>query len=163
MSSTVNAEAMERLVVFKQSLMDNLKAIKESAAKDLEIDEVDLDSEVLGIPKLHSKYMNIYTDETINLKDLYGMKEKVKLERWKYWQGKQTDEYYAKNGVVHEKILKQDIDKYLAADDKLSLVNDIVSVQKALVDHVERVLKEIGNRGFHVKSAVEWRRFTSGV
>jgi len=104
----------------------------------------------------------VFTDETITLKNLYSFKEKTKLERWKYWMGKQTDKYYAENGLQHEKILKSDVDKYMAADDKLELVNDVVTRQKALVDYVEKVMKEIGNRGFHIKSIIEWRRFTSG-
>lgn len=161
--SSIQAEVQNQLEDMKDTIMERLEGIKVEADKDLEIDDIDLDRALLDTPKLHAKWLSYFTDETMNLKDLYGLKEKVKLERWKYWMGKQSDQYYAKNGLVHDKILKSDVDKYLAADDKVSIVNDIIAAQKGLVDYTEKVLKEIGNRGFHIKSIIDWRRFTSGA
>ena len=154
-----DADALKEMI---QTIMTRYEEIKDQAESDTEIDEFDLDRELLRTPKLHSKYLNLFTENTLYLKDLYSFKEKVKLERWKYWQGKQSDRYYTDNGPVHEKILKTDLDKYLGADDKLKLVNDACSAQKAICDYLERTLKEIGNRGFHIKSAIEWRKFCNG-
>ncbi len=163
MSSTqVKSEVVDQLQELNNSLVGRLEELKQQDEVDLEIDEIDLDKSLMDIPQLHAKYLSTFTDETIKMKELYGFREKIKLERWKYWQGKQTDKYYAENGIVHEKILKSDVDKYLAADDKMVLVNDITSTQKAIVDYLERVIKEITNRGFHIKSIIDWRRFTSG-
>lgn len=160
--SNIQTEAREQLNDLRQTIKDRLDVVKKEADQDLEINDLDLDESLLDIPKKHSKWVSYLTDETINLKELYSLKERVKLERWKYYTGKQTDEYVAKNGILHEKILKSDVDKYLSADEKLVLINDVVSVQKALVEYIERTLKEIGNRGFHIKSIIEWRKFTSG-
>lgn len=161
--SNIQAEVKEQLEELKESIQDRLEQVKKQAENDLEIDDFELDRALLDTPKLHGVWLTMFTDETINLKELYSLKEKVRLERWKYYQGKQTDEYVAKNGIIHEKILKSDLDKYLNADSKLSLVNDIVTVQKALVDFIEKTLKEIGNRGFHIKSVIDWRKFSSGA
>lgn len=155
-----DADALNELI---QSIKDRYIEIKTKAEEDLEIDEIDLDSALLAIPKLHAKWLDLFTENTIFLKELYSLKEKTKLERWKYYSGKQSDRYVAENGIIHEKILKTDIDKYLAADDKLKLVNDACTHQKALTDYIEKVLKEIGNRGFHVKAIIDWRRFQSGA
>ena len=155
-----DADALNELI---QSIKDRYIEIKTKAENDLEIDEFDLDSAVLAIPKLHGKWLDLFTENTIFLKDLYSLKEKTKLERWKYYSGKQTDRYVAENGIIHEKILKTDIDKYLAADDKLKLVNDACTHQKALTDYIEKVLKEIGNRNFHVRAIIDWRRFQAGA
>lgn len=161
--SNIQAEVKEQLEELKESIQDRLEQVKKQAENDLEIDDFELDRALLDTPKLHGVWLTMFTDETINLKELYSLKEKVRLERWKYYQGKQTDEYVTKNGIIHEKILKSDLDKYLNADSKLSLVNDIVTVQKALVDFIEKTLKEIGNRGFHIKSVIDWRKFSSGA
>lgn len=158
----VSEKAKTQLIEIREQIDSRLESLKASAETDLEIDEFDLDKALIATPKLHSKWLSIFTDETITLKNLYSFKEKTKLERWKYYVGKQTDKYYAENGIQHENILKSDVDKYLSADEKLELVNDIVTRQKALVDFVEKVMKEIGNRGFHIKSIIDWRRFTSG-
>lgn len=150
------------LADLKAEILSQLESVKKLAAVDLAIDDFDIDSEVLKTPKLHTKYNDMFTDHTMKLKDLYALKEKTKLERWKYYQGKQTDKYYADNGIIHEKILKSDTDKYLSADEKLILVNEIVSAQKAITDYLERCIKEIQSRNFHCKVALDWRKFTSG-
>lgn len=145
------------------SIKQNLKTYKERAEKDLIIDELDLDESVLKTPRIMSKYNDYFTTETLVLKDLYQIKKRIELERWKYYSGKQSDQYYSKNGIVHEKILKGDIDKYLGADEKMNLIDSIIAQQKAVVDYLERAIKEIQSRNFHCKVAVDWRKFTAGV
>jgi hypothetical protein len=150
------------LTEMRDGLKDILNEIKEASNDDLNIDDTDLDHAVISTPRLHMKYNQLFTDHTLTLKELYGFREKVKLERWKYWMGKQTDQYYNTHGVVHEKILKTDVDMYMAADEKMLLISEIVGVQKGIVDYLERCIKEIQTRNFHCKVAVDWRRFTQG-
>jgi hypothetical protein len=156
------ADVKTNLENMKTSILERLDDLKKEALSDITINEFDIDQALLDTPKLYSKWLSYHTDETMKLKELFNLKEKVKLERWKYYYGKQTDKYIAKYGLVHEKILKTDLDKYLAADEKNIMVNDIVSAQKALTDYVEKILKEIGSRGFHCKSIIDWRRFVNG-
>lgn len=158
----LNLEMKNHLSELVNHLTKSYEKIKESAQEDIKIDEFDLDREVLRTPNIVYKYNNLFTDHTINLKDLYSLKEKTKLERWRYWSGKQTDRYYADNGIVHEKILKSDLDIYLNADEKLTLINEAIAVQKAIVDYLERTIKELNSRNFHCKVALDWRKFTSG-
>jgi hypothetical protein len=145
----------------KIGLQSNLNEFKDKAGDDLGIDDIELDRAVLDTPKLHNKYNALFTDETLRLKEFYSFKEKVKHERWLYFSGKQTDKYYTAE-PLHHKILKGDVDKYLSADDKLIMVNDIVSIQKAICDFLERCIKEIQSRNFHIKAAIDWRKFQSG-
>ncbi len=162
MTQTVNPDTIQQLNYLRDSLSTKLEQMKKQAEKDIVIDEIELDRALLDTPKLHAKYLSMYSDEGILLKDYYGLKEKAKLERWKYWMGKQSDNYYHANGIPHEKVLKTDLDKYLAADEKLCAINEIINIQKALVEYLERIVKEITNRGFHVKSIIDWRKFTNG-
>lgn len=155
-------KARSDLEELRDDLRQSLDKVKKQAETDLEIDDIDLDSAVLYTPKLMNKYNGLLTDHTLTLKELYAFREKVKMERWKYWMGRQTDQYYATHGLVHEKILKGDIDKYMSADEKMILVSEIVGTQKAIVDYLERCMKEIQSRNFHCKVAVDWRRFTQG-
>lgn len=163
MNVTLPSEVEQQFSDMFKSLSDRLDFIKKQGTKDLEIDEIDLDSTLLAIPKLHGKWLSMYTDEVQNLKNLYALKEKTKLERWKFYCGKQSDSYIAKNGIIHEKILKTDVDKYLSADPKMERVDRCISVQKTITDYIEKTMKEIGNMGFHIKSIIEWRKFCSGA
>lgn len=153
---------VKSITELEQELSDRLVDLKKEGEKDLIFNEFDLDKAIFDVPRLKSKWLNKFTDETLNLKNLYGLKEQVRLERWKYYGGKQTDEYCSRHGILHEKILKTDIDKYMTADIKLTKVNDMVNLQKAITDYIEEVLKEIGNRGFHIKAMIEYRKFISG-
>jgi len=159
----LNKQVEIDLLDLKDDIMAELESIKTNAAIDLALDDFDLDSEVLKTPKVHTRYNDLFTDHTLKLKDLYALKEKTKLERWKYYQGRQTDKYYVDHGIIHEKILKSDVDKYLAADEKLIIVNEIVSVQKAIADYLERCIKEIQSRNFHCRVAIDWRKFQNGI
>lgn len=163
MKVTLPSDVKDTFVSMQSSIKERLTWVKQQGENDLEIDDIDLDKTLLSIPKMHGKWLGIYTDEVHNLKNLYSLKDKIKLERWKYYSGKQTDSYIAENGIVHEKILKTDIDKYMAADPKLELVDSCIMVQKSITDYIEKVMKELGNMGFHVKSIIEWRKFTSGA
>ena len=160
--SRIPDEFLTSVKELKEELKANLLTCQTMASTDLLIDEIDLDSSLLEVPKVFSKWSGMLSDETIKLKELYGFKENIKLERWKYYSGKQTDEYVAKHGILHEKILKTDIDRYLSCDDKLTIVNDLCTIQKEVVDIIERTLKEISSRNFHIKAIIDWRKFTSG-
>jgi hypothetical protein len=155
-------EKVDNLNSLKDELMQRFNEIKEVSAKDMEIDDIDLDAESLRTPKLYSKYNNMYSDELIKLRQLYSMKEKINIERWKWLSGKQTNKYYADYGVPNEKVLKGDLDMYLKSDSIYIAINEVVGLQKLITDMLEKTCKEISNRGFHIKSAIDWRRFCSG-
>jgi len=133
------------------------------AGKDVEIDEFDIDGEAIRTPKLHQKYSVMFANESMSLIKYQQIQKRVYLERWKYFNGKQTDQYYTKFGVFNEKVLKGDIDKYLAADKRLGYASELLEVQKQIVNYLERTVKDISNRGFHIKSVIDYRRFESGA
>lgn len=160
--NNIQDEVKVGLESLAKTLKEDFQKIKDLAVKDVQIDEISPDSTLVNLPKLKSKWSVMLSDETIALKDLYTFKENVRFERWKYYNGKQTDQYIAANGVLHEKILKSDIDKYMAADVKLSLLNTVISIQKEKVDFIERTLKDIGDCGFHIRGIIDWRKYVSG-
>lgn len=155
-------DKLETLKSMKEELMQNLDTLKLMISDEVTIDEIDLDGESLRTPKLHSKWIGVLSDEAIKHKQINSLGKKLYLERWKYWQGKQTDKYYAEYGIVHEKILKTDIDIYLKSDDYLIAFNEVMDVQDQIVSLVERTIKEIGSRTFHIRAAIDWRRFSAG-
>lgn len=160
--SSKEQEKIDNLNALKQELLERLDQIKESSSADMVIDDMDLDSESLRTPKLYSLYNNMYSDELVRLRQLYSMKEKIYLERWKYFTGKQTNKYYSDFGVPNEKVLKGDLEMYIKADGIYIAMNEIIGIQRLVTDKLEKICKEISNRGFHIKSAIDWRRFVSG-
>lgn len=153
-------EKIKTYTSLRDDIIDDLNKSKEE--NDTDINEFDLDSESLRTPKLYNKYLNKYSDLSLQLNRLNDVRSKVYIERWKYYLGKQTSKYYADHGPFNEAINRTDVDIYLKSDDLLCLVDDCLHIMKQHLQYIERTMKEISNRGYHIKTAVEWRRFQSG-
>jgi len=61
------------------------------------------------------------------------------------------------------KILRQDIPSYMDADDDLIEQSLKVGAQEQKVEYLEAIIKMIGNRGFQLKTIVDWERFRTGA
>ena len=59
------------------------------------------------------------------------------------------------------KILKQDVDKYIEADEDYQKIKQKVDYLNTIVDFLDKTIRQITNRGFLIKDAIEWRKFTS--
>jgi hypothetical protein len=153
---------LDELKQLKTEIFGRYEEVKEQIKSDMEIDGFRLDDEAIRTPKLHGIWMGVLTDEAIKLKQIQNLFKKAYLERWKYWSGTQTDKYYHEYGIVHNKILKTDVPIYMDADDFICELKEIVEVQEQFVMFLEKCIKEISGRTFHIKNAVEWRRFEAG-
>jgi N6-adenosine-specific RNA methylase IME4 len=58
--------------------------------------------------------------------------------------------------------LRADVDKYLLSDSEIILLSQKIEYLRTVVNHIEQVLKQINNRTFQIKNAIEWKKFTSG-
>ena len=65
--------------------------------------------------------------------------------------------------IIFTKILKQDVDKYIEADEDYQKIKQKVDYLETIVDFLDRTIRQIQNRGFLIKDAIEWRKFTSGA
>ena len=138
---------------------DELQAL---ADKDLKINDTELDLESLKTPQLHNKYMKFHNQYTNLLKKAEQDLARLTREKWEYYTGKADPSVYQER-PFNLKILKQDVDKYLKADDELVKLEQKVTYVQSVVDYLDKTVKIISNRGFQIKNAIDWRKFTSGV
>ena len=61
------------------------------------------------------------------------------------------------------KILRQDVDKYIDSDIELQKAKQKVDYLNTIVDYLDRTIRQISNRTFTIKNAIEWKKFTSGA
>ena len=59
------------------------------------------------------------------------------------------------------KILKADVPQYIEADPEVQKLNQKVKYLETVTDFLDRTLKQISNRTFTIKNAIDWKRFTS--
>ena len=86
----------------------------------------------------------------------------MKKNKWEYYTGKADASVYAQK-PFDLKILRTDIDKYLDSDEDLQKQKQKVDYLSTTVDFLDRTIRQIGNRGFTIKNAIDWRKFTSGA
>jgi hypothetical protein len=138
---------------------DELQAL---ADKDLKINDTELDLESLKTPQLHNKYMKFHNQYTNLLKKAEQDLARLTREKWEYYTGKADPSVYQQK-PFNIKLLKPDVDKYLKSDDEIIKLDQKVTYIQSVVDYLDRTVKIISNRGFQIKNAIDWRKFTSGV
>ena len=139
--------------------------IRKMVEKDMVIDDSELDLESLKIPQLHNKYLNLFHDERILLRKLEVERRELIRDKWEFYSGKMSEEELTRRGWVpfQLKVLKQDLDMYIQSDSDVTKIDDRITLQKEKVDYLASIVKSISGRGWEIKNAIEWRRFTSGV
>ena len=140
----------------------NLEQIQEMWEKDSHIDPDNLHDESLKIPQLHSKYYTVYNTITLMREKARNQYNEIRLERHNYYTGKAPQQVYAEK-PFNLKILKTDIDKYMESDDELVKLKSKVEYIQTVIDFLDSTIKQISNRGFQIKNAIDWRKFTSGA
>jgi len=141
-----------------------LEDIQKLWDEDCKIDKTELDNEALKLPYLHSKYWKFLVNEKMILKkkkfDLLTLR-KVKNE---YYSGKFAKEDYEETGwkQIDLKLLRQDIPNYIDSDEHIIKLSMEISMQEEKCSFIEDILKSIHNRGFLLKTAMDFIRFTNG-
>ena len=139
----------------------NLDEIQLSWEEDSKIDEDNLHTESTRIPSLHAKYYKILNNVLL-LKKLEENKFKqLKKEKWQYYTGKADPEVYIEKPFDH-KVLRQDVDKYMDADDDLIKVLNKIDYFQVMLSYLDSILKTINNRTYQIKNSIEWQQFIRG-
>ena len=142
----------------------NLSDIREMATQDAVIDGTELGKESIRIPQLHNKYLILLQDEKFALQRLNVEYFHMKRLKWEYYTGKMDKETLDELGwdTFQLNILKKDLDLYLKSDTDLSKLTDKISYQESKITFLESVLKELNNRNWVIRNAIEWNKFTQG-
>ena len=140
----------------------DLEKLQEQADKDLKINDTELDLESLKTPQLHNQYMKHLTKYKLMLSRAETEYSILKREKWEYYTGKSDASVYAEK-PFDLKILRTDIDKYLESDIDLQKLKQKIDYIQTTVDFLDRTIRQISNRGFTIKNAIDWRKFTSGA
>ena len=61
-----------------------------------------------------------------------------------------------------DKILKTEISSYIDADEDIFKIKRNITVMQEKINYLDSVIKMINNRGFQIKSAIDWIKFKSG-
>jgi hypothetical protein len=132
--------------------------------QDSKIDRTELGEESLRIPQLHSKYFKLFSSERLTLRKLEDDYNKLYVLKSEYYNGTICEEDLKMNGwePFMLKILKSDIPIYMRSDDDLSLLQLRINMQSEKVEFLESIVKNLPARGYQIKAAIDWIKFTNG-
>jgi hypothetical protein len=85
----------------------------------------------------------------------------LRRKRWEYYTGKADPEVY-ESEPFDFKVLKQDIDRYLDSDPKIQKLQLKIDYYEQLVLFLESILKQISDRQWQIRNAIEFQKLTLG-
>jgi hypothetical protein len=142
-----------------------LEDIYEEWKKDSDIDKTELGDEALKIPKLHHKYYQMFTHERLLLRKYEADFKNLKLSKYEFYTMGPTEESRNKGWQLPARgmILKSDLPMYMEADKDIIDMSLRIGMQQEKIELLESIIKSLVNRGFQIKSAIEWTKFTMGA
>ena len=139
-----------------------LEELQQSVNKDFKLDDTELDRESVNIPLLHNKYLIHFNKFNLLLKKADQEHKTLTKEKWEYYTGKADPSVYIEK-PFNLKILRQDVDKYIDSDEEVIRAKQKVDYLNTVVDFLDRSIRQITNRTFTIKNAIDWKKFTSGA
>jgi hypothetical protein len=132
--------------------------------KDSEIDQTDLGSESLKIPKLHHKYYMILVAEKAILRKLEYQYKQLRLAKYEFYSQGHTEDSKKLGWQLPPRgiILKADIPLYLDSDQDVIDLSLKIGMQQEKVDFLESIIKSFQTRGYLIKNSIDFMRFTMG-
>ena len=132
--------------------------------KDSVIDKTELADEAIKIPKLHHKYYSLLSKERASLKRLELDMKHLKLDKYEFYtMGPNEDTPKDWKLPPRGMILKTDIPMYIEGDKEIIDLSLKIGLQQEKVDLLESIIKSLTNRGFQIKAAIDWYKFTMGA
>ena len=154
--------------------IDDLTKLFEKLRKDWEEDyavdfqfknkqySADLGQLAIDIPFQHNKYLNHYTDISQIKTSLEFEIRKLVKEKREYYSGEADAKTYASKPFGSHIKTTEKMKVYLESDDEIINLEAKIKYLDQMLYFLDQVMKQISNRGFQVKSAIEWEKFVNG-
>ena len=143
----------------------NLDEVVDIWIADSKVDETELSRESLKTPLLHAKYLKMYSEEAVKLKSLYVKRKRIQNTLNAYYKGDLNNPEDLKE-IDREpwsrKVLRQEVQEYVDADEDMVKINIRIGYQEEIVSALKEIIKAINTRGFAIKNAIDFLKWSGG-
>jgi hypothetical protein len=141
-----------------------LEEIELEWSKDAKLDPFSLGDESLKIPLLHAKYYSYYVREKLSVEKLRNTKVALEDVLYGYFSKTLTDDELYEYGLFYQnkKVLKPDMPRAVSAHKDMVELNLRYSMAQEKTEFLKSILQLVNNRSFHIKNALEFRKFEAG-
>ena len=140
----------------------NLENLQEMWKTDSKLDDDLHDNDSLAIPQLHMKYMEFHNTYSLMKKDRELEMKRLLKEKWLYYRGKAPASVYKEMPFDLKLTAKDEISMFIEADEDVQKIQYKIDYIEQVLFFLDGVLRMINNRTYHIKNAIEWKRFQNG-
>lgn len=131
---------------------------------DQQLDLAQPDKALRDVPFLHGKWWRIYSTERQRYAALKQERGALYHDKFEWYVGRLPEEDRLRRNWPPQplRIVRGDVDRFLSTDAELVPLDARIEMQEIKLKFIEDVIKSINNRGFLLKTHVEWLRFSNG-
>jgi len=140
----------------------NLENLQDMWRSDSKLDEDQHDNDSLAIPQLHMKYMEFHNQYSLMKREREIEMKRLIKEKWLYYKGKAPSSIYKEMPFDLKLTTKEEISMFIEADEDIGKLKFKIEYIDQVLFFLDGVLRMINNRTYHIKNAIEWKKFQSG-
>ena len=140
----------------------NLESLQEMWKKDSIIDTDLYCEESTKIPQLHMRYMEFFNTYALMKKEREIEMRRLIREKWLYYKGKEPSKVYKEMPFDFKLTTKEEVNMFIESDEDICRLQYKIDYIEQIINFLEGVLRQIGNRNFQIKNAIEWEKFKNG-
>ena len=140
----------------------NLESLQELWKKDSVIDTDLYCVESTKIPQLHMRYMEFFNTYALMKKEREIEMRRLIREKWLYYKGKAPSKVYKEMPFDFKLTTKEEVNMFIESDEDICKLQYKIDYIEQIINFLEGVLRQIGNRNFQIKNAIEWEKFKNG-
>lgn len=141
----------------------NLETLQEQWRNDCRLDDDLHDNDSMEIPRLHMKYMEYHNTFSLMKKEREIEMKKLIKEKWLFYKGKAPAKIYKDMPFDLKLTTKEEISMFIEADEEVGKLQFKIEYISQVLFFLDGVLRMINGRTYHIKNAIEWKRFKSGM
>ena len=147
--------------------MIDLKKVHEMWQEDSTINNNQLDETSRQTPKLHSKYLQLWSTAKLELRRTEFEQKKLLKEKWLYYNGKMDQETLQQKGWDPDpfdglKILKGEMDYYYDIDQEIQKSEEKIQYWKTVIETLTEIIDNLKWRHQTISNIIKWKQFESG-
>ena len=136
----------------------------EEWSNDSVIDKTELGDEALRTISLHAKWIKLYFSEKAAFLKLRSQLSELELKKYEFYTTGHTPETKQLGWELPARgaIIKNEVERYMDADGELIQKRLGLALASEKVDYCKEIIKEINQRRWAIKNAIEWHKWTQG-
>jgi len=140
----------------------NLENFQEMWKRDSVIDTDLYCEESTKIPQLHMKYMEFFNSYSLMKRERELELSSLIKDKWLYYKGKAPATVYKEMPFDLKLTTKEEISMFIDADEDIKKLQFKIAYIEQTLAYLDSVLRQINNRTYQIKNAIEWEKFKSG-